>query len=355
MVDPAEKTRLKALLDMLPAEDVADPTPGPTEEQPDTLEPEMKLRKKRRARMQTPQERVQTEEQPDILEPEMKQRKKRGAPIQAPKERVKTEELEPEMKLRKKRRAHVRKPLLTVQTPLKQPPILKHPENKVPLEKMDELMLQQRKLKQTVSDVSLDSEGWPQVCAQWDAADTDDAETIDVAAAKTAALDRTSKLPGSRTGVKKATLATTPNEAHTNNLAQHSAKIGALRIGHFSRKSCIQHKKAGRWALMVNCAYPKAALPIDIECYRTVMTQVFEYLMTDKTASKEQANKLKVELLRKASDGACLFGAEPPHEEEGVSKEEEPVEEEDEELALELAEDEDSFNVHDWFNFWNWL
>ena len=39
MVDPAEKTRLKALLDMLLAEDVADPTPGPTEEQPETLEP----------------------------------------------------------------------------------------------------------------------------------------------------------------------------------------------------------------------------------------------------------------------------------------------------------------------------
>ena len=105
--------------------------------------------------------------------------------------------------------------------------------------------------------------------------------------------------------------------------------------------------------MMVNCSYPKAALPIDIECYRTVMTKAFEYLMTDKTASKEQANKLKVELLRKASDGACLFGAEPPHEEEGVSKEEEPAEEEDVERALELAEDEDSFNVHDWFNFGN--
>ena len=106
---------------------------------------------------------------------------------------------------------------------------------------------------------------------------------------------------------------------------------------------------------MVNCAYPKAALPIDIECYRTVMMIVFEYLMTDKTASKEKANKLKVELLRKASDGASLFGAEPPYEEEGVSKEEGPAEEEEEELALELAEDEDPFDVHDWFNFGNWL
>ena len=77
--------------------------------------------------------------------------------------------------------------------------------------------------------------------------------------------------------------------------------------------------------------------------------------MTDKIASKEQANKLKVELLRKASDGASLFGAEPPYEEEGVSKEEGPAEEEEEELALELAEDEDPFNVHDWFNFGNWL
>ena len=61
MVDPAEKTRLKALLDMMPAEDVddaeANPTPGPTEEQPETLEPEMKLRKKRRALIQTPKER----------------------------------------------------------------------------------------------------------------------------------------------------------------------------------------------------------------------------------------------------------------------------------------------------------
>jgi hypothetical protein len=176
-----------------------------------------------------------------------------------------------------------------------------------------------------------------------------------LAAAKVAALDRTSTLPGSRTGVKKATLATTPSKPYTNLVTQQSAKFGALRIGRFSRKSYIQHKKAGRWVLMVNCSYPKAALPINIECYRTVMTKVFEYLMTDKTASKEQANKLKVELLRKASDGACLFGAEPPHEEEGVSKEEEPAEEEDEELALELAEDEDSFNVHDWFNFGNWL
>ena len=106
---------------------------------------------------------------------------------------------------------------------------------------------------------------------------------------------------------------------------------------------------------MVDCAHPKAALPTDIECYRTVMMIVFEYLMTDKTASKEKANKLKAKLLRKASDGASLFGAEPPDEEEGVSKEEGPAEGEDEELALELAEDEDSFNVHDWFNFGNWL
>jgi hypothetical protein len=93
---------------------------------------------------------------------------------------------------------------------------------------------------------------------------------------------------------------------------------------------------------MMNCTNPNAALPIYIECYRAVMPQVFEYLMTDKTASNEQANKLKVELLRQASDGACLFGTEPPREEEGVSKEEEPAEEEDEELALEPAEDEDS-------------
>ena len=114
------------------------------------------------------------------------------------------------MKLTKKRRARVKQPLLTVQTPLNQPPILNIPENNVPLEKMENLMLQQRKLKQTVSDVSLGSEGWPQVCAQGDAADTDDAETIDVAAAKAAALDRTSKLPGSRTGVKKATMARSP-------------------------------------------------------------------------------------------------------------------------------------------------
>ena len=79
--------------------------------------------------------------------------------------------------------------------------------------------------------------------------------------------------------------------------------------------------------------------------------------MTDKTASKEKANKLKVDLLRKrqASDGASLFGAEPPYEEEGVSNEEGPAEEEEEELALELAEDEDPFDVHDWFTFGNWL
>ena len=104
----------------------------------------------------------------------------------------------------------MKQPLLTVQTPLKQPPILNNPENKVPLEKMGNLLLQQRKLKQTVADVSLGSEGWPHVCAQWDAADTGDAETIDVAAAKAAALDRTSKQQGSKTGVKKATLARTP-------------------------------------------------------------------------------------------------------------------------------------------------
>ena len=58
MVDPAEKTRLKALLDMMPAEDVddaeANQTPRPTEEQPETLEPEMKLTKKLRALIQTP-------------------------------------------------------------------------------------------------------------------------------------------------------------------------------------------------------------------------------------------------------------------------------------------------------------
>jgi hypothetical protein len=65
-VDPAEKTRLKVLLDKMPAEDVddseANPTPGPTEEQSETQEPEMKLRKKRRARMQAPKERVRSYE-----------------------------------------------------------------------------------------------------------------------------------------------------------------------------------------------------------------------------------------------------------------------------------------------------
>ena len=75
----------------------------------------------------------------------------------------------------------------------------------------------------------------------------------------------------------------------------------------FSRKTYIQHKQAGRWALMVNCAYPKVALPIDIERYRAVMMIVLEYPMTDKTAY-----------------GASLFGAEPPYEEEGVPKEEGP-------------------------------
>ena len=73
------------------------------------------------------------------------------------------------------------------------------------------------------------------------------------------------------------------------------------------RKSYIQQHRAGRWVLIVNCAYPKAALPTDIESYRTVMKEVFDYLMTDTTASKEKAIKLKVELLHKAcaSDGAC--------------------------------------------------
>ena len=49
-------------------------------------------------------------------------------------------------------------------------------------------------------------------------------------------------------------------------------------------------------------------------------------------ASKEKANKLKVELLRKAcaSDGARLLGADPPHEEDGMSEEKEPAEEEEE-------------------------
>jgi hypothetical protein len=94
------------------------------------------------------------------------------------------------------------------------------------------------------------------------------------------------------------------------------------------------------------------AAPTDIESYRAVMKEVFDYLMTDKTASKETANKLKVELLRRAcaSDGACPLDADPPHE---MSKKAEHADEE--EGTLELAEDEDSFNVHDWFNFGNWL
>jgi hypothetical protein len=62
MVDPAEKTRFKALLDMMPVEDVddaeANPAPGRTEEEPEMLEPEMKLAKKRRAPIQTPIGRV---------------------------------------------------------------------------------------------------------------------------------------------------------------------------------------------------------------------------------------------------------------------------------------------------------
>jgi hypothetical protein len=44
-----------------------------------------------------------------------------------------------------------------------------------------------------------------------------------------------------------------------------------------------------------------------------------------------------------------------PTKRKACPRKEGPAEEEDEELALELAEDEDSFNVHDWFNFGNWL
>lgn len=198
-----------------------------------------------------------------------------------------------------------------------------------------------RCLKKELSEVSLDSQGWPKDLASWSAPPVA-VGSEDMARAKADALERGAKLPGKRNSIKKQATAVAPTAA-PKGMTVNSRKFGTTRLSHYSTKSYIQHKVEQRWKSLVNCQYPRDALPHVIDAYRQIMHKVFKMITQDKNATREKAIQLKNELVSSTiKDGVLEESDDNMPEELDDSKHNE---------GDDSSCDEEQWKVHNWFDF----